>query len=151
MCSCTPQYRLISGESINCEDEERCFNLIKNITKDTSNYKPGHLIGNLIVRQEIESQCRERYDFDQKKDSTLRDINETGKKVKETRYNSLFTYDYIQNNSADWQAHLQRISDFLIFGENIWWKKTEFGIGFFDVDNEPEKIELKPKVDHFRP
>ena len=115
-----PQYRLINGESINCEDEERCFNLIKNITKDTSNYKPGHLIGNLIVRQEIESQCREKYDFDQKKDSTLRDINETGKKVNETQYNSLFTYDYIQNNSADWQAHLQRISDFLIFGENIW-------------------------------
>ena len=52
------QYFLISGESINCKDEERCFNLIKNITKDTSNYKPGHLIGNLIVRQEIENQCK---------------------------------------------------------------------------------------------
>ena len=26
-----PQYRLISGESINCEDEERCFNSIKTL------------------------------------------------------------------------------------------------------------------------
>ena len=60
----------------------------------------------------------------------------------------MFTYGYIQNNSADWQAHLQRISDFLIFGGNIWWKKTEFGIELFD--NEPEKIELKPKIHHFR-
>ena len=41
------QYRLINGETINCEDEERCFNLIKNITKETSDNKPGHLIGNL--------------------------------------------------------------------------------------------------------
>ena len=31
------QYRLVNGETINCEDEERCFNLIKNITNDTSN------------------------------------------------------------------------------------------------------------------
>ena len=37
----------------------------------------------------------------------------------------------------------------LIFGENVWWKKTIFGIEFFDV-NEPEKIELKPRVHHFR-
>ena len=143
------QYRLINGETINCEDEERSFNLIKNITKDTSNYKPGHLIGNLIVRQEVESQCREKYEFDREKDSTLRGIREIGKKVEETQYNSLFTYDYIQKNSADWQAHLQSISDFLIFGENIWWEKTEFGIQFFDVD-QPEEIELKPRVHHFR-
>ena len=62
----------------------------------------------------------------------------------------MFTYYYIQSNSADWQARLQRISDFLIFGENIWWKKTEFGIEFFDLDNEPEKIDLKPNVHHLR-
>ena len=61
----------------------------------------------------------------------------------------MFTYDYIQKNSADWQAHLQRISDFLIYGENIWWEKTKFGIQFFDVD-DPEEIELKPRVHHFR-
>ena len=42
------------------------------------------------------------------------------------------------------------ISDFLIFSKNVWWKKTEFGIEFFDVDSEPEKIELKPRVHHFR-
>ena len=57
-------YRLVNGETINCEDEERCFNLIQNITKDTSNYKPGHVIGNLIVREEVESQCQEKYEFD---------------------------------------------------------------------------------------
>ena len=41
-------YRLINGETINCQDEERCFNLIKNITKDTSDTKPEHLIGNIL-------------------------------------------------------------------------------------------------------
>ena len=74
------QYRLINGETINCEDEERCFNLMKNITKETSNNKPGHLIGNLIIRQEVEGQCRETYEFDIKKDSTLQYISEIGKR-----------------------------------------------------------------------
>ena len=58
------QYRLVSGESINCEDEERFFNWIKSITQSTTNNRPGHLIGNLIVRLEVESQCREKYEFD---------------------------------------------------------------------------------------
>ena len=47
LCVHAPQYRLISGESINCEDEERCSNLIKNITNGTTNYKPWDLIGKL--------------------------------------------------------------------------------------------------------
>ena len=144
------QYRLISGESINCEGEERYFNSIRNITSGTTNNKPGHLIGNLIVRQEVESACKEKYEFEKTKDSTLREISALGIKLQEIQYNSLFTYNYIQNNSADWQSHLQRISDFLIFGENVWWKKTDFGIEFFDVDNIPEKLDLNPKVHHFR-
>ena len=76
-------------------ETKRYFNLIKNITKDTSNYKPGHLIDNLIVRQEIENQCKEKYEFGEKKGSILRDISKIGKKLEETQYNSLFKYDYI--------------------------------------------------------
>ena len=129
MCVHAPlQYRLVNGETINCEDEERCFNLIQNITKDTSNYKPGHVIGNLIVREEVESQCQEKYEFDREIDSTLQVIRKIGKKVEEDQYNSLFTYAYIKKNSADWQAHLQMIANFLIFDKNIWWQKTDFGI-----------------------
>ena len=144
------QYRLVNGETINCEDEERCFNLIKNITKDTSNYKPGHVIGNLIVRQEVESQCHEKYEFDREINPTLQVIRKIGKKVEEDQYNSLFTYDYIQKNIADWQAHLQRIADFLIFDKNIWWQETDFGIEFFDFLNHPCEIDKSPTVHHFR-
>ena len=42
------QYRLISGSSINCEDEERIFNSLKSITKTCSNNKPGQVIGTMI-------------------------------------------------------------------------------------------------------
>ena len=46
------QYRLINGESINAEEEERTFNTMKNINKNKTNNRPGHLIGNMIVRYE---------------------------------------------------------------------------------------------------
>ena len=34
----------------------------------------------------------------------------------------------LKQNSANWQANLQTISDYLILGKNIWWKKTLFDI-----------------------
>ena len=71
-----------------------------------------------------------------------------GANLEKKQYNSLFTYTYIQNNIADWQSHLQRIADFLIF-ENVWWQKTEFSIEFFDC-KIPRKIDQYPKVHHFR-
>ena len=63
-------------------------------------------------------------------------------------HNTLISYNYIKNNASDWQSHLQRISDFLIFGEDVWWKKTEFGVEFIDKDGDfPCQ---KPLVRHFR-
>ena len=44
------QYRFVSVDSINTEDEERQFNEIKNTCKGTTNNKPGHFIGNIIVK-----------------------------------------------------------------------------------------------------
>ena len=138
------QYRLVSGESINCEDEERFFKTIRDITHGTSNNSQGHLIGNLIVRLEVESRCREGMNSIQ-----VNEINDLGLSIHAKELNSLFSYEFIQQNSADWQSHMERISDFLIF-ENKWWEKTEFGIEFFDFTNEPENRELYPNLHHFR-
>ena len=85
------QYRLVSGSSINCEDEERMFNSIKDITQSTTNNKPGHVIGNLIVRQDVESACKQKYEFDISKDSTLNDIQRIGKKLYQNEKNSNFS------------------------------------------------------------
>ena len=118
------QYRLVSGDSINCEDVERIFNSIKDITQSTTNNKPVHVIGNLIVRQEVEAARKQKYEFDLSKDSTLNDIQQIGDK------NSHFSCDFIHANSADWHSHLERISDFLIIGENVRWEKMNLGLSF---------------------
>ena len=39
------QYRLLSGATMNAEDEERVFNIIKRITNTTSSTHPDHVVG----------------------------------------------------------------------------------------------------------
>ena len=48
------QYRIISGDSVVCENQEHIFHLCKDITKKTSSNHPGNVIGNLILRYQIE-------------------------------------------------------------------------------------------------
>ena len=142
------QFRLISGQSANVEDEERIFNTISN-SQSTTNNRPGHLIGNLVTRLQVETGCKERYEYNSNKDYTPNEIHELGVDLYSQEKNSLFTYDYIRENCSDWQSHLERISDFLSLG-NVWWQKTEFGIEFFDYSNVPENRDQHPKVHHFR-
>ena len=65
------QYRLVSGVAINSEDEEREFNNIKTLSSGTTHNRPGHLIGNLIVRREVKSRCQEKYEYEKNRDSTV--------------------------------------------------------------------------------
>ena len=143
------QYRLINGQSINCEGEERFFNTIKQITRTTSSYRPGHIIGNVITRHQIGSRCKDTYHFDTQSNRINKEINELSNVIENVNYDTLITYDYIKNNVADWQSHLQRISDYLLVCEGIWWKKSEFGIEFSDKSIQ-NSYPTKPQVRHFR-
>ena len=117
------QYRLVSGQSSNVEDEERFFNTIRNTSHCTTNNWPGHIIGNIIVRLQVEEEGKKLFETETTDSSTFNDIHKIGIVLHEDERNSLFTYSYIQENPHDWQSHLERISDFLIFGEGTWWKK----------------------------
>ena len=44
------QYRLISGESLNVEAEERMFKTKKDLTHNKTNFRPGHMIDNILTR-----------------------------------------------------------------------------------------------------
>ena len=49
-----------------------------------------------------------------------------------------------------WQAHLQCISSYLVFGEVVWWKENVSGYLFLDGDNDPEYQVGGPTALHFR-
>ena len=144
------QFRVVSGNSINTEDEERQFNEIKNMCKGTTNNKPGHFIGNIIVRMKCESSAKQKIGYVKGIDNTVHEINSMGNQLVKYRRNSLFEYKYIQKHFDDWQSHLQRIADFINFGENIWWEKNVFGVEFFDVPDNQPKLVYHPKIHHFR-
>ena len=93
---------------------------------------------------------QQNYEFDLSKDSTLNDIQRIGDNLYQNEKNSHFNCDFIHENSADWLSHLERISDFLIFGENVWWEKNEFVFEFFDFDKIPRNSDPHPKVHNFR-
>ena len=96
------QYRFVSGDSINTEDEERQFNEIKNICKVTTNNKPGHFISNIIVRMKCELSTKQKFDYVKSIDNTVREINSMGNHLVKYRRNSLFEYKYIQKHFDDW-------------------------------------------------
>lgn len=141
------QYREINGRSINVENQERFFGSIKSITNQTSSKRPGNIIGNLIIRHDVEKRVKVNYSSDRKNEIENK-ISDLNKLVMKTQRNTFIPYELLKKYCLDWQAHLQRIADFLI-EEEAWWKKTEFGVEFFDTEH-PETFPLKPRVSHFR-
>ena len=54
------------------------------------------------------------------------------------------------NYPYEWQAHLERISDYLILGEGVWWfKDNSKNIVFYDKQERIPAIAI-PKPFHFR-
>ena len=68
----------------------------------------------MIVRHEYKMHMKTLFEFDSDMSTTKREISRVGQKLKEIENDSLFTHDYIKNNTDDWQSHLERIADFLV-------------------------------------
>ena len=143
------QYRLISGSASNAEDEERVFNKIKRITANTSSNHPGHIIGNLFIRFQVE----QKHAKDLKEDNEAKTVQHEISKLynaMDKLPNTVVPYEFIARKPRVWQAHLERIADFLLPGEGVWWSQEEEGICFIDGPQEPIKHIEGPQMHHFR-
>lgn len=67
----------------------------------------------------------------------------------EKRGNSTFAHKFIQQNTILFQSHLERIADFMVWGENVWWSTLGDGIQFHDCPDEVEEREAGPPLHHF--
>ena len=128
ICHAPTYYRLISLRSLNTEYQERIFKQSNAITKGTSNMHPANVIKNALVRIQEEN----RIGFRQ--DTFITEENAIGKLATdlETLPNSFFSHNWINDHKTSFQAHLERISDYLLAGPGKWWKKTTDGIEFLD-------------------
>ena len=47
--------------------------------------------------------------------------------------NTIFSSNFLKKHSHSWQGHLEKIADFLVVGEGVWWTRdSEGSIQFFD-------------------
>ena len=63
---------------------------------------------------------------------------------------SFFSKAFILPRMASWQAHLQRISSYLQYGEGVWWKALDDGYQFLDSDVDVPTNACGPTLCHFR-
>lgn len=58
--------------------------------------------------------------------------------------------DHTNRQALSFQSHLERISDFLLPGQGVWWLKTTSGIEFYDGPNKEEDYKTPGPELHFR-
>ena len=119
------QYRIINGISSNTEKEERLFNVLKTVTKLTSNHHPDHVLYNSLVRLQVRR--AEKEVRNQGKNRISKSSSYLNAKT-----DSFFMHSDIKAYPLFFQSHLERISDYLLYG-NIFWEETLAGIRFFDI------------------
>ena len=140
------QLRIVSGHSSNAEEEECTFNTVKFITNTTSSYHPGHIISIIFIRLQAEEQLgRSEYSVE-KQQSVVSRLAHSLPLQRNTRIPKTL----IKKHSSKWQAHLERISDFLLPGEGVWWSQDEDFVEFFDASGEASFREEGPTLHHFR-
>ena len=141
------QLRIISGESNNAEDEERFFNSIKSITRETSSQHPSHIIGNIIIRLQAEHAFKEQFSTSRAdQDSCVKKLAKSLPDFPDT----LFQPFVLQKYKKQWQAHLEKISDFLLPGEGIWWEHDGENVIFHDSKQHQKTSPHGPVLHHFR-
>jgi len=126
-------YRLLPTSSLYTEQEEKSFNTIKNIAQQTSNMKTTQMLSNTLLRMEIEEE--QQYLQSSATDSEISLIH----KSQNVSLNTIITENDILSNKREWWCLCQRIADFLVQGEGVWFNTHENGaIEFKDSESEPD-------------
>ena len=142
------QHRLISGKSCNVEEQERVFSTITNITKSTSSYHPSHIIGNVFVRLQAEKQMQAFQSSCVSKQQAS--VSKLAASLRPYG-NTIIAHRIAEKHSRSWQAHLERISDFLLIGKGNWWIEHKNGdVEFHDGEQSPDVHPQGPSLHHFR-
>lgn len=120
---------------------------INPISRSTSSGKPGHIIPNSILRLQAEQQfkCERENPFETQQSKISKFAEQLPKSKNTEIYGSLLKSEF-------YQAHLERIADYLIVGEGVWWHKDleNNSIVFHDCDSEPDWRAEGPALQHFR-
>ena len=145
-CHAPLLYRIISPRLLNTESEERMFGQCKSITRSTSNHHANHIITNILVRIHEEQKYHEAISSTIKKQNS--EVEELAKAIHRPK-NTVIPHAWLNNASIDYQAHLERIGDYLLEGRGMWWDYIKSGVEFYDIQT-PNHLPELPEPQHFR-
>ena len=123
-------YRIVSLRSVNAEMQQRMFGQCKSITKATSSQRPNHIITNILLHLQEEA---EAHLSNTKSLKTQEGEIKRLAKAPNSKHKTIIPKQWLQQSPLQYQAHLERISDFLVSGPGNWWREVDNGIEFFDV------------------
>ena len=141
VCHSPQQFRIMSLPSSNAEDEEHMFKFLKSASTWTSNHHPDNVLSNAFVRLQVRDEYDDQKDICKRRKKNSSMISKTGKKLP-TKIDTFVSFKTIMRSPAAWQAHLERIADFLQV-KGIW-REEKHGIRFNDL----KKLDLP--LSHFR-
>ena len=142
------QYEVVCLRSVNAECQERLFGQAKKIALNTTNRQAEHVIPEIMLRLQMK----------QREGSLLKSISNKHTKVQvATKHvpqctGSKFSKSFLYRKRSSWQAHLERISSYLVHGPEVWWTYDNIykTYHFHDADNDPDYHPEGPKLGHFR-
>ena len=141
ICHAALMFRIVSLRSMNAEQHERMFQQAKGISKGTTNHNPNLIITNIIQRLHFEKKC----DAVSTQESEIKVFARALGRMR----NTLIPNHILEKKSSHYQAHLERISDYLATGPGVWWRKTAKGIEFFDGENKLQARQPGPQLSHY--
>ena len=114
----------------------------------TSSNHPEHIIGNVFIRVQAEKELK----AEQPSISDTQEAHVSKLASSLPNFgNTVISKQMLVSNFRPWQTHLERICDFLLAGEGIWWRTCNNGdIEYFDAKGNHEAVPQGPTLHHFR-
>ena len=137
-----PQYQLVCLRSTNSESQERLFSQAKHISMRATNRKPENVLPTILLSM----QAKQKMDTPQRDQESM--VSAVASKVPKFKGTTI-QKAFVASRLHSWQAHLQRISPFLQYGEGVWWKQGN-AYQFLDADGDPDNKPEGPPPLHFR-
>ena len=132
-----PHYEVVCLRSTNVESQEKFFSQAKHISLRAINWKPENVLPIIL----LSLQARQKNSEAQQSGDNCLICRQ--KPTQARPFQSLLF--------KRGHTHMQRISPFLVCGENVWWTQTEdkSGYKFFDSDHDEDNRPAGPTLLHF--
>ena len=137
------QLQIVSLLSVNTENQERIFSQARRSASLTSNRQPQNVLSTTVLRLQAKNKLTDTCGYNG--DSRVAKAAANVPAYKGTHIDK----EFLKHRSHSWEAHLLRISDYLVPGKGVWWKETASSYVFIDGDRDPLAHPEGPELQHF--